>query len=151
MGNRRMTRKFKDLNEQNLNELIRETYSDIVDEKSKALTLYNKYFGEIYKETDGEDPESDAINRRNTIALVGKHLTDSLKLIDSSIDNKVKLIKIYSNHLLKTGNTDTAEELNRVANGISSNDKSDIHELIKSMKLDSDISNLGNLGDKEYD
>lgn len=147
MTNRKLNRKFRELSESSLNELIRETYGDIVDERTKAVDLYKKYMGEIYSETDENDEVSE-VNRRNTIALVGRHLTDALKVLDSSIDNKIKLIKIYSTHLLKSGNKEAAEELENNGTGITTNDKESVHELIRKMQTE---GGLADLGIKEYD
>ncbi len=148
MANRRMTRKFKELNEQNLNELIRETYTDIVDERNKAVTMYNKYYNEIYSEssTDMDDEMLDSVSRRNTIALIGKHLTDSLKMVDNAIDNKIKLIRIYSTHILKSsGNKDAVTELETIGK-MSTTDRQSIHELLNNANND-----LEGLGEKTYD
>ena len=78
-----------DITEQSMKELMQETYNEIVDERNKAITDYKKF---------GKD-----INENSDIALIGKITNDLLKVIDSAIEKKLKLIKIQSDILYKNG------------------------------------------------
>jgi hypothetical protein len=86
-----MTPKKKkvDISEDSMRELMQETYNEIVDERSRALTAYKKF--------------SKDINENSDIALVGKITNDLLKIIDSSIEKKLRLIKIQGDILYKSG------------------------------------------------
>ncbi len=78
-----------DVSEESMKELMQETYNEIVDERNKALTAYKKF--------------SKDINENSDIALVGKITNDLLKIIDGTIEKKLRLIKIQSDILYKNG------------------------------------------------
>lgn len=85
-----MNKKRKvDINEESLKDLMQETYNEIVDERNRALTAYKKYTKDINENTD--------------IALVGKITNELLKIIDSSIEKKLRLIKLQGDILYKNG------------------------------------------------
>ena len=90
-----ITKKKKvNISEDSMVELMQETYNEIVDERNKALSAYKKYTKDI--------------NENNDIALVGKITNDLLKIIDGSIEKKLRLIKIQSDILFKNGKADGA-------------------------------------------
>lgn len=72
-----------------MRDLMQETYNEIVDERNRALTAYKKFTKDI--------------NENSDIALVGKITNDLLKIIDSSIEKKLRLIKIQGDILYKSG------------------------------------------------
>ena len=78
-----------DVSVESMRELMQETYNEIVDERNKAITAYKKF--------------SKDINENSDIALVGKITNDLLKIIDGSIEKKLRLIKIQSDILYKNG------------------------------------------------
>lgn len=78
-----------EVSEDSMRELMQETYNEIVDERSKALSAYKKFTKDIQENSD--------------IALVGKITNDLLKIIDSSIEKKIRLIKIQGDILYKSG------------------------------------------------
>jgi hypothetical protein len=82
-------KKKVDISEDSMKELMQETYNEIVDERNKALTAYKKF--------------SKDINENSDIALVGKITNDLLKIIDGTIEKKLRLIKIQSDILYKNG------------------------------------------------
>jgi hypothetical protein len=82
-------KKKVDVSIESMRELMQETYNEIVDERNKALTAYKKF--------------SKDINENSDIALVGKITNDLLKIIDGSIEKKLRLIKIQSDILYKNG------------------------------------------------
>jgi actin-like ATPase involved in cell morphogenesis len=84
-------KKKVDVTEESMKELMQETYNEIVDERNKALTAYKKF--------------SKDINENSDIALVGKITNDLLKIIDGTIEKKLRLIKIQSDVLYKNGKT----------------------------------------------
>ena len=87
VGNQK--RKKIDVSEESMKDLMQETYNEIVDERNRALTAYKKF-------TKNMDDNSD-------IALVGKITNDLLKIVDGSIEKKLRLIKIQSDILYKNG------------------------------------------------
>ena len=72
-----------------MKDLMQETYNEIVDERNKAITAYKKF--------------SKDINENSDIALVGKITNDLLKIIDGTIEKKLRLIKIQGDILYKNG------------------------------------------------
>jgi len=82
-------KKKVDVSEDSMKELMQETYNEIVDERNRALTAYKKFTKDI--------------NENSDIALVGKITNDLLKIIDSSIEKKLRLIKIQGDILYKSG------------------------------------------------
>ena len=89
MTNKPTKKKKVDVTEESMKELMQETYNEIVDERNKALAAYKKY--------------SKDINENNDIALVGKITNDLLKIIDGTIEKKLRLIKIQSDIIYKNG------------------------------------------------
>jgi hypothetical protein len=83
------------VSEESMVELMQETYNEIVDERNRALTAYKKYTKDI--------------NENNDIALVGKITNDLLKIIDNSIEKKLRLIKIQGDILYKNGKVDSQQ------------------------------------------
>jgi hypothetical protein len=85
-----VTRKPKvDITEDSLKELMQEAYNEIVDERNRALSAYKKIQKDVEELTD--------------VALVGKITNDLLKIIDASIDKKLRLIKLQSDIIYKGG------------------------------------------------
>ena len=82
-------KKKVEVSEESMRDLMQETYNEIVDERNRALTAYKKF--------------SKDINENSDIALVGKITNDLLKIIDSSIEKKLRLIKIQGDILYKSG------------------------------------------------
>jgi hypothetical protein len=82
-------KKKVDVSEESMKELMQETYNEIVDERNRALNAYKKF--------------SKDINENSDIALVGKITNDLLKIIDGTIEKKLRLIKIQSDILYKNG------------------------------------------------
>lgn len=82
-------KKKVDVSEESMRDLMQETYNEIVDERNRALTAYKKFTKDI--------------NENSDIALVGKITNDLLKIIDSSIEKKLRLIKIQGDILYKSG------------------------------------------------
>ena len=78
-----------DVSVESMKDLMQETYNEIVDERNKAITAYKKF--------------SKDINENSDIALVGKITNDLLKIIDGTIEKKLRLIKIQGDILYKNG------------------------------------------------
>ena len=89
MVHKTQKKKKVDVTEESMKELMQETYNEIVDERNKALAAYKKY--------------SKDINENHDIALVGKITNELLKIIDGTIEKKLRLIKIQSDIIYKTG------------------------------------------------
>ena len=82
-----------DVSVESMKDLMQETYNEIVDERNKAITAYKKF--------------SKDINENSDIALVGKITNDLLKIIDGTIEKKLRLIKIQGDILYKNGKVGT--------------------------------------------
>lgn len=120
------------LSEESMRELMQETYNEIVDERNRALTAYKKFSKDINENTD--------------IALVGKVTNELLKIIDGSIEKKLRLIKIQGDILFKSGKANETA----VNAEISDDDKRWIQEQVKkSLTEGGDADDDGN--SKEYD
>lgn len=112
-----------DVSEESMKELMQETYNEIVDERNKALAAYKKYSRDIQENSD--------------IALVGKITNDLLKIIDGTIEKKLRLIKIQSDIIYKNGKSaDSAANI-----VITDEDRKWAEEMIK----------RENNNEKEYD
>lgn len=113
-----MNKKRKvDINEESLKDLMQETYNEIVDERNRALTAYKKYTKDISENTD--------------IALVGKITNELLKIVDSAIEKKLRLIKLQGDILYKNGKA--AESSSTDLGVITDEDKKWLAEHAKKM------------------
>jgi len=94
-------------NEDGFLKLVQESYSEIYDLRNKAITLYKDIKTQTTEKTD--------------YALLGKTCTDLLKIIDLTIDKKLKLTKLHGDFYMKRNN----------GNGNNSDNESDsgTHEL----------------------
>jgi hypothetical protein len=115
---KKQTKKRIDVTEESMKELMQETYNEIVDERNKALIAYKKF---------GKD-----INENSDIALIGKITNDLLKIIDGTIEKKLKLIKIQSDILYKNGKNAGGENESSIM--ITDEDKEWAKQLIKNNK-----------------
>ena len=109
---------------------MQETYNEIVDERNRALTAYKKFTKDI--------------NENSDIALVGKITNDLLKIIDSSIEKKLRLIKIQGDILYKSGRPSDAAAGNMT---ITDDDRKWAEDFIKSQATASE----SDTNEKEYE
>ena len=114
------------VSEESMIELMQETYNEIVDERNRALTAYKKYTKDL--------------NENNDIALVGKIANDLLKIVDNTIEKKLRLIKIQGDILYKNGKTDQQQ----VAT-LTDEDRKWAEEYLKKQSVSNDTN------EKEYD
>lgn len=121
-------KKKVDVSEESMRDLMQETYNEIVDERNRALTAYKKFTRDI--------------NENSDIALVGKITNDLLKIIDSSIEKKLRLIKIQGDILYKSGKP---AEGSGVSMAITDEDRKWAEEFLKQQKTSSENN------EKEYD
>jgi hypothetical protein len=112
-------KKKVDVSEDSMKELMQETYNEIVDERNRALSAYKKFTKDI--------------NENSDIALVGKITNDLLKIIDSSIEKKLRLIKIQGDILYKSGKPSEASGMNMT---ITDEDRKWAEEFIKKSNSD---------------
>ena len=110
-----------DVSEESMKDLMQETYNEIVDERNRALTAYKKF--------------SRDINENSDIALVGKITNDLLKIIDSSIEKKLRLIKIQGDILYKSGKPTEGSGVNMT---ITEEDRKWAEDYMKSSKTDNE-------------
>jgi hypothetical protein len=123
-------KKKVDVSEDSMKELMQETYNEIVDERNRALTAYKKFTKDI--------------NENSDIALVGKITNDLLKIIDSSIEKKLRLIKIQGDILYKSGRPSDAAAGNMT---ITDDDRKWAEDFIKSQATASE----SDTNEKEYE
>jgi hypothetical protein len=121
-------KKKVNISEESMIELMQETYNEIVDERNRALTAYKKYTKDI--------------NENNDIALVGKITNDLLKIIDGSIEKKLRLIKIQGDILYKNGKADTQQQVVT----LTDEDRKWAEEYLKRQSVESNDVN-----EKEYE
>lgn len=95
MINNSTKKKKLDITEDSMKDLMQETYNEIVDERNRALSAYKKFTKDINENTD--------------IALIGKITNDLLKIVDGSIEKKIRLIKIQSDILYKNNKNNTSD------------------------------------------
>jgi hypothetical protein len=77
------------LSQESALDLMQEIYVEIVDERNKAITTFKKFSRNTDENTD--------------IAMVGKITNELLKIVDSAIEKKIRLLKIQTDILYKTG------------------------------------------------
>lgn len=82
------------LSEESMVALMQETYNETVDMRNRAIKAYNQYTKEIEESTD--------------IPVVGKVANDLLKIVDNSIEKKLRLLKIQGDIIFKNGKTGPA-------------------------------------------
>lgn len=87
-----------ELTAESMRELMQETYSEIVDERNKAVVAYRRFMRDV---TDNSD-----------IALIGKTTNELLKIIDSAIEKKLRLIKIQGDIIYR--NKQGGEETEKI-------------------------------------
>lgn len=121
-------KKKVNISEESMIELMQETYNEIVDERNRALTAYKKYTKDI--------------NENNDIALVGKITNDLLKIIDGSIEKKLRLIKIQGDILYKNGKADTQQQVAT----LTDEDRKWAEEYLKRQSVEAN-----NVNEKEYE
>lgn len=126
MVNKSKKRKMN-VSEESMLELMQETYNDIVDERNKAVIAYKRFSRDIEENTD--------------IALVGKITNELLKIIDGTIDKKLRLIKIQSDILYKNGKTSSPDGIGSMI--ITDEDKKWAEEYLK--------RNVKDNNEKEYE
>jgi hypothetical protein len=124
-------KKKVDVSEDSMKELMQETYNEIVDERNRALTAYKKFTKDI--------------NENSDIALVGKITNDLLKIIDSSIEKKLRLIKIQGDILYKSGKSPDASGVGNMT--ITDEDRKWAEDFIKKQATTSE----SDTNEKEYE
>ena len=117
-------KKKVEVTEESMRELMQETYNEIVDERSRALSAYKKFSKDIQENSD--------------IALVGKITNDLLKIIDSSIEKKIRLIKIQGDILYKSGKPIEGASSNMT---ITEDDRKWAEEFLKNQSKDDSNGN----------
>ena len=110
---------------------MQETYNEIVDERNRALSAYKKFTKDI--------------NENSDIALVGKITNDLLKIIDSSIEKKLRLIKIQGDILYKSGKSSDASSVGNMT--ITDEDRKWAEDFIKKQATTSG----SDANEKEYE
>jgi hypothetical protein len=89
-------RKKVGLSQESALELMQEIYVEIVDERNRALQTFKKFSRTTDENTD--------------IAMVGKITNELLKIVDGAIEKKIRLLKIQTDILYKTGKSGNDDE-----------------------------------------
>lgn len=89
-------RKRVGLSQESALELMQEIYTEIVDERNRALQTFKKFSRSTDENTD--------------IAMVGKITNELLKIVDSAIEKKMRLLKIQTDILYRVGKNDGENE-----------------------------------------
>lgn len=84
-------RKKVGLSQESAIELMQEIYTEIVDERNRAIQTFKKFSKETDSNTD--------------IAMVGKVANELLKIVDASIEKKIRLLKIQTDIIYKISKT----------------------------------------------
>jgi hypothetical protein len=101
-------------------ELMQEIYVEIVDERNKAIQTFKKFSRNTEANTD--------------IAMVGKIANELLKIVDSAIEKKIKLLKIQTDILYKTGKAgDESEKDFKLGEDTTALIHKELKEAVKSM------------------
>lgn len=80
-----------DINSEGFRVMVMETYNDILQQKNDANRLFKDIKQKLNLEADDENLEE--------IPLAGPTLVNLLKVVDSSVDKKLKLLKIFQQHI----------------------------------------------------
>lgn len=115
-----MTTKKKkiDFSDESIQQLMQETYYEIVDERNRALAGYKKVTKNMDENTD--------------IALVGKVGNDLLKIIDGSIEKKLRLIKMQIDVVYKnTGKAGDGGQTSDNPGVLSAEDRKMVEDMLK--------------------
>jgi len=91
------SRKKIGLSKESAINLMQEIYVELVDERNRALQTFKKFSKETNDNTD--------------IAMVGKITNELLKIVDNSIDKKMKLLKIQTDIIFKTAKVGNDSEI----------------------------------------
>jgi len=92
------SRKKIGLSKESAMNLMQEIYTEAVDERNRAIQTFKKFSKNTEDNTD--------------IAMVGKITNDLLKIVDSSIEKKLKLLKIQTDIIFKTAKAGDDDEVN---------------------------------------
>ena len=116
-----ITRKRKiDFTDSSIQELMQETYHEIVDTRNRALVAYKKFSKNIEENSD--------------IAMVGRVTNELLKVIDNSIDKKIQLLKFQASVLYKSGKAADETTTGTVNGKLSEEDKKMVQDMLKEQK-----------------
>jgi hypothetical protein len=107
-------RKKVGLSQESAIELMQEIYIEIVDERNRALQTFNKFSRNTDENTD--------------IAMVGKVTNDLLKIVDASIEKKIRLLKIQTDILYRNNKSGDDSDDNFK---LSEKQTTEIHQRIK--------------------
>lgn len=84
-----------DLSEESMVQLMQEVYNELTDERNRALRAFNQFSRDMDTNED--------------IALVGRITNDLLKIIDLTVEKKIRLIKIQGDILFKNNDKDNSK------------------------------------------
>lgn len=133
-----MTTKKKkiEFTDESIQELMQETYHEIIDERNRALAAYKKFSKDL-------DSNSD-------IAMIGKITNDLLKIVDGSIEKKLRLIKIQADVLYKTSGK-TGEGSDTPGTGGSGILTEEDRKMVQEMLAKESITNSEDKNTKNYE
>lgn len=116
-----ITRKRKiDFTDSSIQELMQETYHEIVNTRQLALVAYKKFSKNVDENVD--------------IAMVGRVTNELLKIVDNSIDKKIQLLKFQASVLYKTGKNVEDIKGGSSSTKLSEDDKKMVQDMLKEQK-----------------
>lgn len=116
------TRNKVGLSQESAIDLMQEIYTEIIDERNRALQTFKKFSQNTGENTD--------------IAMVGKITNELLKIVDSSIEKKIRLLKIQTDILYKIGKPDDGENNSIITEDLATS----IHKQMKdALKVQNEI------------
>lgn len=127
MANTIRTRKKIGLSQESAIDLMQEIYTETVDARNRAIQTFKKFSTDIDENTD--------------IAMVGKVTNELLKIVDSAIEKKIKLLKIQTDILFKMGKvSDDSEKDFTLNEEMTSIIHNELKEGIQSTAVNNDIT-----------
>lgn len=122
--NAQRPRKKIGLSQESALELMQEIYVEIVDERNKAIQSFKKFS----RETDANED----------IAMVGKIVNETLKIVDSAIEKKIRLLKIQTDIIFKTGKAgDESEDKFKLSEDLTTMIHKELKEGMEAAKSES--------------
>lgn len=122
--NAQRPRKKIGLSQESALELMQEIYVEIVDERNKAIQSFKRFS----RDTDANED----------IAMVGKIVNETLKIVDSAIEKKIRLLKIQTDIIFKTGKAgDESEDKFKLSEDLTTMIHKELKEGLESSKEES--------------
>lgn len=117
-----------DLSDESFKALMQETYHEIVAQRNTAITAYKKWSKNTDENTD--------------IAMIGKTCNELLKVVDATLEKKLRLLKIQADVLYKNAPGTGGDDDGGVVGGISDDDKKMVQEMLTKQRVELASDNI---------